>query len=37
MNTATARRPNAISSDQLSMLMQRLRDHAGIKIDSSRR
>ena len=35
MSTATARRTNAIKSDQLSMLMQRLRDHAGIKIDSS--
>lgn len=35
MNLATARRSQTIKSDQLSMLMQQLRTHAGIKIDSS--
>ena len=35
MSTATARRPDAIRSDQLGMLMRRLQQYAGISIDSS--
>jgi chemotaxis methyl-accepting protein methylase len=36
MSTATARRPTAIRSDQLALLMRRLQQYAGIRIDSSR-
>ena len=35
MMPATVRRPSAITSDQLWMLMRHLRDYAGIKIDST--
>ena len=36
MSTVTARRTNALRSDQLSMLMHRLHQYAGIRIDSTR-
>ena len=36
MSTATAHRPRTIRSDQLSLLMHRLNQYAGIRIDSSR-
>ena len=36
MNLATARRSHTIESDQLDTLMQQLRMHAGIKVDSTR-
>ena len=36
MSTATVRRPSTIRSDQLGLLMRRLQQYAGIRIDSSR-
>ncbi len=36
MNTATASRTSVIRSDQLALLMHRLQQYAGIRIDSSR-
>ena len=36
MSTVTARRTSTLRSDQLSMLMNRLHQYAGIRIDSSR-
>ena len=36
MNAVAARRPSAIRGDQLEMLMRRLQQYAGIRIDSSR-
>ena len=36
MSAVIARRPKAIRSDQLEMLMRRLQQYAGIRIDSSR-